>query len=285
MAPEDFEFAARFLKERSGLVLTRDKTYLLENRLMPVVRELKLKSVAELIAAVRAGEPALQTAMIDAMMAKDAAFFRDWKPFVHFRTVVLPNVRVARGIQTRLRVLSAGVSTGQEAHSIAMTIKDVSSSFPGWHVEVVGIDISAPAIAAAAKGVYGQFDVQRGLPIRTLLQYFTKQEDAWVLSDNVRSMVKFQTWNLMDDLFPLGRFDAIFCRNVLVYLDLKTKLELLQKLGRLLVDDGVLYLGLNETVMGVSSNFRAVDPNLGIYAAPPRADRPASLSLAAKVDL
>ena len=134
MAPEDFEFAARFLKERSGLVLTRDKTYLLENRLMPVVRELKLKSVAELIAAVRAGEPALQTAMIDAMMAKDAAFFRDWKPFVHFRTVVLPNVRVARGIQTRLRVLSAGVSTGQEAHSIAMTIKDVSSSFPGWHV-------------------------------------------------------------------------------------------------------------------------------------------------------
>ncbi len=126
--------------------------------------------------------------------------------------------------------------------------------------------------------------MQRGLPIRTILQYFTKQEDAWVLSDNVRSMVKFQTLNLMDDLFPLGRFDAIFCRNVLVYLDLKTKLELLQKLGRLLVDDGALYLGLNETVMGVSSNFRAVDPNLGIYAAH-RADRPASLSLAAKVDL
>jgi len=284
MAPEDFEFAARFLKERSGLVLTRDKTYLLENRLMPVVRDLKLKSVADLIAAVRAGDPALQTAMIDAMMAKDTAFFRDWKPYVHFRTVVLPNVRVARGIQTRFRVLSAGVSTGQEAHSIAMTIKDVSSSFPGWHVEVVGIDISAPAIAAAAKGVYSQFDVQRGLPIRTLLQYFTKREDAWVLSDAVRSMVKFQTWNLMDDLFPLGRFDAIFCRNVLVYLDLKTKLEVLQKLGRLLVDDGVLYLGLNETVMGVSSNFRAVDPNLGIYAAH-RADRPSSLSLAAKVDL
>ncbi len=284
MSPEDFELAARFLKERSGLVLTRDKTYLLENRLMPLVRDLRLKSVADLIAGVRASDPAMQTAVIDAMMAKDTAFFRDWKPYVHFRTVVLPNLRVARGIQTRFRVLSAGVSTGQEAHSVAMTIKDVSSSFPGWNIEVVGIDISATAIAAAAKGIYSQFDVQRGLPIRTLLQYFTKQEDSWVLNDGVRNMVKFQTWNLMDDLFPLGRFDAIFCRNVLVYLDLKTKLEVLQKLGRLLVDDGVLYLGLNETVMGVSSNFRAVDPDLGIYAAH-RADRPASLSLAAKVDL
>jgi len=284
MSPEDFESAAQFLKERSGLVLTRDKTYLLENRLMPVVRELLRKSVSDLIGAVKEGDPVVQAAVIDAMMAKDTGFFRDWKPYVHFRTVVLPNIRVSRGMKSRFRVLSAGVSTGQEAHSVAMTIKDVSSSFPGWQIEVVGIDISASAIAAATKGIYSQFDVQRGLPIRTLLQYFTKQEDAWVIGDNIRSMVKFQAWNLLDDLFPLGRFDAIFCRNVLVYLDLKTKLEVLQKLGRVLVDDGVLYLGLNETVMGVSSNFRAVDPNLGIYAAH-RADRPASLSLAAKVDL
>jgi len=151
-------------------------------------------------------------------------------------------------------------------------------------VEVVGIDISAAAIAAATKGVYNQFEVQRGLPVRTLLQYFTKQDDNWALSDQVKNMVKFQTWNLLDDLYPLGRFDVVLCRNVLVYLDLKTKLEVLQKLARLLVDDGALYLGLNETVMGVSSSFRAIDPDLGIYAAH-RADRPASLSLAAKVDL
>ena len=284
MSPEDFEAAARFVKDRSGLVLTRDKAYLIENRLMPVVRDLRLKSASELIAAAIAGDAALQTAVIDAMMAKDTAFFRDWKPFVHFRTVVLPNLRVSRGMKARFRVLSAGVSTGQEAHSIAMAIRDVSSSFPGWQVDVMGIDISASAITAATQGVYNQFDVQRGLPVRTLLQYFTKQDDAWVLSDSVRNMVKFQTWNLLDDLFPLGRFDAIFCRNVLVYLDLKTKLDVLQKLGRLLVDDGVLYLGTSETVTGISSNFRAVDHELGIYAAH-RADRPASLSLAAKIDL
>ncbi len=284
MSPEDFETAAQFLKERSGLVLTRDKTYLLENRLMPVVRELQLRSVSDLIAVVRGGAPELQTAMVDAMMAKDTGFFGDWKPFVHLRTVVLPNIRVSRGMKARFRILSAGVSTGQEAHSIAMTIRDVSSSFPGWQIEVVGIDISASAIAAASEGVYSQFDVQRGLPIRTLLQYFAKQDDNWVISDNVRSMVKFQPWNLLSNLYPLGRFDAIFCRNVLTYFDLKTKLEVLQKLARLLVDDGVLYLGINETISGVTSNFRAVDPAVGIYASH-RADRPASMSLAVKVDL
>jgi chemotaxis protein methyltransferase CheR len=284
MSPEDFEFGARFVKDRSGLVLTRDKTYLLENRLMPVVRDLQLRSVTELIAALRMGDPALEGAVIDAMMAKDTGFFRDWKPFVHFKTIVLPNIRVSRGMSTRFRVLCAGVSTGQEAHSVAMTIRDVSSSFPGWQIEVVGIDISATAIAAAGEGLYSQFDVQRGLPVRTLLQYFGKRDESWVLNEAVRRMVKFQTWNLLDDLFPLGRFDVILCRNVLVYLDLKTKLDVLQKLGRMLVDDGVLYLGLNETVMGVSSSFRAIDADLGIYAAH-RADRPASLSLAAKIDL
>ena len=284
MIPEEFEQAARFIKDLSGLVLTRDKAYLLENRLMPVVRELHLKSISELIVAVNAGDAGVQTTVVDAMMAKDTAFFRDWNPFTHFRSVVLPNLRVSRGMKRSFRVLSAGVSTGQEAYSVAMSVRDLAASFGGWNIEIVGIDLSASAVAAAIKGQYSQFDVQRGLPVLSLLQHFTKKNDAWVLNDDIRDMVKFQTANLLEDLYPLGRFDAIFCRNVLVYLDLKTKLEVLQKLARVLVDDGVLYLGLNEAVTGIGTNFRAVDAGLGIYAAH-RADRPVSLSLAAKVDL
>jgi len=284
MSPEEFESATRFIKERTGLVLTRDKMYLVENRLMPVVREQRLKSMSDLIAAVNAGDPAMQMAVVDAMMAKETAFFRDWKPFTHFRSVVLPNVRVSRGIKRSLRVLAAGVSTGQEAYSVAMTVHDLASSFSGWQVEVVGIDISPSAIAAAERAVYSQFDVQRGLPILSLLRHFAKQDEAWVLNKDVRSMVRFQTWNLMTDLFPLGRFDVVLCRNVLVYLDLKTKLDVLQKLARVIVDDGVLYLGVNETVTGIASSFRAVDAKLGIYASH-RADRSGAMSLATKVDL
>ena len=266
MVPDDFEYAARLMKERSGLVLTRDKGYLLENRLMPVVRQHNFKSFHELVAALRTGDAALQSSAVDAMMAKDTAFFRDWKPFVHFAKVVLPNVLAARGARRHFRVLCAGVSTGQEAYSIAMMIREAAAQFSGWRVDIVGVDISDSAVAAAVAGHYTQFDVQRGLPIRLLLRYFTKDDRGWQLNGDVRGMVKFQTWNLLGDLYPLGRFDVILCRNVMVYLDLQAKIDLLQKISRTLADDGVLYLGTQEPLTGVSASFRPVNRDLGIYA-------------------
>ncbi len=267
MAPDDFEYAARLMKERSGLVLTRDKGYLLENRLMPVVRQHKFKSFHELVAALRTGDAALQSSAVDAMMAKDTAFFRDWKPFVHFAKVVLPNITHARREKKLFRVLCAGVSTGQEAYSVAMTIRDAAQQFSGWRAEIIGVDLSPTAIAAASNAHYTQFDVQRGLPIKSLLRSFTKDDAGWQLNSDVRDMVKFQTWNLLTDIYPLGRFDVILCRNVMVYLDLQAKIDLLQKISRSLADDGVLYLGTQEPLTGVSAAFRPVNRDLGIYAA------------------
>lgn len=266
MVPDDFEYAARLIKELSGLVLTRDKGYLLENRLMPVVRQHNFKSFHELVAALRTGDATLQSSAVDAMMAKDTAFFRDWKPFVHFAKIVLPNLMQARREKRHFRILCAGVSTGQEAYSIAMLIRDAAAQLTGWRAEIVGVDLSASAIAAAEAGHYTQFDVQRGLPIKALLRSFTRDDSGWQLNGDIRSRVNFQTWNLLDDIFPLGRFDVVLCRNVMVYLDLQAKIDLLQKLSRSLADDGVLYLGTQEPLMGVSAAFRPVNRDLGIYA-------------------
>jgi len=266
MVPDDFEYAARLMKERSGLVLTRDKGYLLENRLMPVVRQHNFKSFHELVAALRTGDATLQSSAVDAMMAKDTAFFRDWKPFVHFAKIVLPNLMQARREKRHFRILCAGVSTGQEAYSIAMLIRDAAAQLTGWRAEIVGVDLSASAIAAAEAGHYTQFDVQRGLPIKALLRSFTRDDSGWQLNGDIRGRVNFQTWNLLDDIFPLGRFDVVLCRNVMVYLDLQAKIDLLQKLSRSLADDGVLYLGTQEPLMGVSAAFRPVNRDLGIYA-------------------
>lgn len=266
MVPDDFEYAARLMKERSGLVLTRDKGYLLENRLMPVVRQHNFKSFHELVAALRTGDATLQSSAVDAMMAKDTAFFRDWKPFVHFAKIVLPNLMQARRERRQFRILCAGVSTGQEAYSIAMSIRDAAAQLTGWRAEIVGVDLSASAIAAAEAGHYTQFDVQRGLPIKALLRSFTRDDNGWQLNGDIRNMVKFQTWNLLEDIFPLGRFDVVLCRNVMVYLDLQAKIDLLQKLSRSLADDGVLYLGTQEPLTGVSAAFRPVNRDLGIYA-------------------
>lgn len=281
MSPEDFEFTARILREQSGLLLTRDKGYLIENRLVPVLRERGYQSVADLVKAMKGGETTLQAALVDAMLPKDTGFFRDWKPFVHFQSVVLPNIVRARGLKKSIRILCAGCSSGQEAHSIAMSLRDAAGALGGWKAEIIGIDLSESAIGAAESGKYSQFDIQRGLPISKLLTYFTKQGEHWSINPGVGSMIEFKTWNLLSDLYPLGQFDVVLCRNVLIYFDLKTKFDVLQKISRVLVDDGVLYLGLDDAISGVSDNFRAVDPEQGIYAVL-RSGQPASSSLAHK---
>ena len=281
MSPEDFEYTARMLREQSGLLLTRDKGYLVENRLVPVLRERGYKTVTDLVEALKGGETSLQAEVVDAMLPKDTGFFRDWKPFVHFQSVVLPNIVRARGLKKSIRILCAGCSTGQEAHSIAMSLRDAASSLAGWKAEIIGIDLSDSAIAAAENGQYSQFDIQRGLPVSKLLTYFTKSEEHWTINVGVGSMIEFKTWNLLKDLYPLGQFDVVLCRNVLVYFDLKTKFDVLQKISRVLVDGGVLYLGLDDAVSGVSENFRAVVPEQGVYAVQ-RSGHPSSSSLANK---
>jgi len=265
--PDDFEFLARLLKERSGLVLTKDKGYLVENRLMPLVRARRFKNLIEMVAALKGGEQSLAESVVEAMMAKDTGFFRDWKPFEHVRTVALPNLLAARKAKRAFRILCAGVSTGQEAYSLAMIMDEMGAAVDGWTVEILGIDLSATAISAATSGLYSQFDVQRGLPIRKLLAYFQKEDDSWRLSEKLRTRATFKAWNLLDDLFPLGRFDLVLCRNVLPYFDMQTKFAVLQKLSRSMTDDGVLYVGLQEVLSGVSASFQAVDAALGIYAA------------------
>lgn len=267
MQPDDFDFLARLLKERSGLVLTRDKGYLVENRLASLVRQRKLRGTSEMLGALRAGDAALVDGVIDAMLSKDTGFFRDWKPFEHLRLMTLPRLLEARRAQRTLRLLSAGAATGQEAYSLAMILHQAAEALEGWSVEIVAIDLSASALAHANAALYSQFDAQRGLPIRTLLTHFDKDDDSWRLREDIRARVQFKVWNLLDDLFPLGKFDVVLCRNVLPYFDLQTRFNVLQKISRGLAEDGALYVGLHEALAGVSPAFRPVEAALGVYQA------------------
>jgi chemotaxis protein methyltransferase CheR len=266
MTPDDFAFITGMIRGRTGFVLTRDKAYIIENRLGPVVRRHRLKGVPELIAAVREGAEDLAGEVLDAMMTKDTGFFRDWKPFVHLRDENLRDLSHARARDKSVRILCAGVSTGQEAYSAALTVLESGWFMSDWNVDIVGIDLSVSALAVAARAAYTQFEVQRGLPIQVLAHHFTKQDDAWLLDDAVRRMVEFKTWNLLADLTPLGRFDVVMCRNVLAYFDLQSKAAVLRNLARLLPQDGRLYLGAAETPSGVTEGFRTVDAALAVYA-------------------
>ncbi len=266
MRAEDFDLLQTLLKQRSGLVLTRDKAYLLESRLMPVARKWNLKSVQDLVAAVRGRRDERLVAHItEAMTTNESSFFRDGRPFEQLAERTLPAMLAARSAQRRIRIWSAACSSGQEPYTIAMLLKEQGAKLSGWSIEIVATDLSTEILKKARAGVYSQFEVQRGLPITLLVKYFSQHGDKWELNPDIRKMVQFREFNLLTDLTPLGKFDIVFCRNVLIYFDQPTKAKVLDGIARLMPPDGVLYLGGAETVLGITNRFRPVDGQRGIY--------------------
>ena len=266
MKPEDFSFIATLLKERSGLVLTPDKAYLLESRLMPVARKRGLKGLEDLVSGLRQRDDALVREVTEAMTTNESFFFRDVKPFDQFRDVVLPYMMQARAARKTLRIWCAASSSGQEPYSLAMLLKEQSAKLAGWKVEIVGTDISREILEKARAGVYSQFEVQRGLPITLLVKYFKKNGDVWQIDPAIRAMVQYKELNLLGEFQGLGQFDVVYCRNVLIYFDQPTKTKVLAKIAKTMADDGVLYLGGAETVLGISDRFKAIPGQRGIYA-------------------
>jgi len=267
MKPEDFSFFCKLILERTGLVLGADKAYLIESRLTPVSRKHNIAGLDALAAALRQGrDQALLRDFTDALMTNESFFFRDGKPFEQFRQVVLPRLLAARAQQRQFRIWSAACSTGQEAYSLAMILKEEAAKFQGWKIEIVGTDISQEVLARAKSGIYTQFEVQRGLPIQLLVKYFKQDGDKWQIAADIRSMVQYREFNLLEDPLVLGRFDVVFCRNVLIYFDQGTKSLILDRVSKLLPADGLLYLGGAETVLGVSDRFEPLAGHRGIYA-------------------
>jgi chemotaxis protein methyltransferase CheR len=250
-----FQTLRQFLYERSGLSLDGDKLYLLESRLLPIAREAGLIDLASLTKRLQAGDRELAQSVIDAMTTNETFFFRDRIPFDKFRKVMLPRLLDARAADRRLRVWCAACSTGQEPYSLAMLLDEEARRLTGWSIEILATDLSHRAIEIARQGLYSQFEVQRGLPITLLLRYFQRAGDRWQVNEFLRSRVTFREFNLLSDFRPLGTFDAIFCRNVLLYFDVPTKRDILARLSKALAPDGFMLMGSAETVIGLSDAF------------------------------
>lgn len=149
-----------------------------------------------------------------------------------------------------------------------MILKEAAAQFPGWKFEILATDISHEILAQARAGLYSQFEVQRGMPIQMLMKYFTQVDDKWKISDDVKSMIKYDYFNLLDPLTRLGRFDVVFCRNVLIYFDKDTKAKILDNIAGLLEKDGFLFLGGAETVLGLTNAFQPMKDQRGLYVHP-----------------
>lgn len=266
MKPEDFDLLAGILKDRSGLSIGQDKVYLLESRLTPVAKKNGLGDLDTLIKEVRLRRTeALLFDITEAMTTNESFFFRDATPFETFEKSIMPKMLEQTATKKSLRIWSAACSTGQEAYSLAMILREMAPKLVGWRIEIVGTDISKEVLEKSKAGIYSQFEVQRGLPINYLMKYFTQISELWQIDAAIRAMVTYKEFNLLKDLKSLGTFDIIFCRNVLIYFDQPTKTQVLDAMSGILAKDGCLFMGAAETVLGISDIFKPVPGHRGVY--------------------
>jgi chemotaxis protein methyltransferase CheR len=260
MTAQDFEYVCRLVRDRSAVVLETGKEYLVEARLAPVVGQLKLGSITELVGRLRSGpDDGLIARVVEAMVTTETSFFRDLHPFETLRKTVLPELIRRRADERRLSVWCAACSTGQEPYSLAILLREHFPDLAGWRVNVLATDLSVEVLARAREGRYTQAEANRGLPAALLVKYFRQHGSAWELAEDVRRAVEFRELNLVRPWPLLPRMDLVFLRNVMIYFDVDTKKAILGRVARLLRPDGYLLLGGAETTLNLDDSFRRVE--------------------------
>jgi chemotaxis protein methyltransferase CheR len=269
MTPADIELLVALCRSRAGLRVDPAKPYLIDSRLAPLARREGYGSIGDMIKAMRASrEERLIWAVVEAMTLNETAFFRDREPFDQFAQDILPTLARLRG-GAPIRVWSAGCATGQEAYSLAMLVDEARGQLGAARIELFGSDLAEACLEKAQSGLYTQFEVQRGLPIKLLVQHFEKAEEMWALTPRIRQMVRWRRINLIADITKLGQFDVIFCRNVLSSFDEAVRKRVLENIAALLPGDGYLVLGVRESAADVTEAFKPVSGKPGLFARNP----------------
>lgn len=252
----DFDYIRKFAKDTAAIVIEPDREYFVEARIGPLAESKGFPSIADLVRGMRMQNDLSQLHLhvLDALTVNETFFFRDVHPFDALRTKAIPEL-AAEAKGRRLQIWSAASSTGQEAYSIAMMLKEMS---PTWGTDTVGIhgtDLTERVLSQAREGNYSQFEVNRGLPAALLIRYFRQEGSRWILREDVRDMVKFRRMNLVEPWLNLPLFDLIMLRNVLIYFEVDVKKKILENMVRQLQPGGYLVLGSAETTMGLCSSL------------------------------
>ncbi len=257
LTPQNYELLKKTLKEVSGLHLTDNKMYLVETRLQAVAKDYGFKSLNELIDGLKG--PQLQKLKVDiseAMATPETFFFRDKKPFDLFKSEVVPHLNDHSRAKRSLSIWCAACSSGQEPYSLAMIVDELKqTTLAGWDIRILATDFSEKILKKAQAGIYSQFEVQRGLPIQYLMKHFEQKPDGWHVKSSLKSYIDFRNFNLLQSPLHLGRFDVIFCRNVLFYFERGDKAKILKNISDVTNDGGVMFLGAAETTVGVTDMF------------------------------
>jgi chemotaxis protein methyltransferase CheR len=243
----DADFLRSVVVRNSGNHVDPSRDYLFESRLQPVLRDRGLETLDQLVAALRMDSDfRLQRSVAEAMTINETSFFRDTASFDLLREELLPALIAARRERRVLRLWSAASSSGQEAYSLAMMVREYFPALASWKVEILGTDISAAMVERSRAGCYQRIEINRGLPARFLLKYMVRSGDEWEAAPDVRSLCSFQQRNLCDPVTRAEKFDVILLRNVMIYFPAETRRKILLDMHRSLAPDGALLLGMSE---------------------------------------
>ena len=257
---------ASLLEARTGQQLTMSRRWRIETALGALLRERGIASLDELITILVMGrEPSLSNQVVEALLNNETYFFRDRTPFDLLARHALPALARTRSSGRRIRIWSAGCSTGQEAYSLAMLFAESQPAWSGWTVDILATDVSSSVIDRARTGVYSQFEVQRGLGINQTIRWFEESEGGWRAVEALRRPVRFQVHNLLEPPPHPGQFDIVLCRNVLLYLCAEKRALAFDRLASAMAPDGWLMLGAGETVIGQTRKFASDAEARGLY--------------------
>ncbi len=260
ISTQDYDLFCSFLEEACGIVLGENKHYLVDSRLSRILKELALGSVGDLINRVKK-EPRsnLRERIIDAMTTNETLWFRDNHPYALLKGLIFPELAKQRFSQ--LRIWSAACSTGQEPYSISMIAQEYLRSKPGSlpnNFQIVATDISPTVLEQAREGSYDDLALSRGLPAERKAKFFSQDGTSWKVKDDIRKRIQFNELNLMKSYTSLGKFNVIFCRNVLIYFSTELKRDILRRLAQSLVPGGYLYVGSTETLTNYTDDFETL---------------------------
>jgi chemotaxis protein methyltransferase CheR len=257
----EFQYIANLVGQNSGIVLEAGKEYLVEMRLAPLLKQLQLPSLGDLIAYVhtKSDDKEVTAAITDAMTTNETSFFRDPGLFEALRKQIMPELIDKQSHELHLNIWCAACSTGQEPYTIAIMILEhfpvVAST---WNVRIWATDICKATLQRALEGKYSQLEVNRGLPAANLVKYFVRHGLTWRVTDDVRRLVEFAEMNLIKTWPSLPQMDLVLLRNVLIYFNIETKKQILQKMQQVLKPTSYLFLGSAETTINIENSYKIV---------------------------
>ena len=265
LAPSYYEALRRLTLELAGVNLGTNHAFLVETRLSRLARDEGYASLEAMINELfKTGGSRLAVQVVSALTERDTHFFKDARAFSRLRETVIPDLHRKRG-GGRVRLLSFGCASGQEAYGMAMIVHEMREQLDGLKIDIVGVDYPSQALDSARLGRYTHFDVQRGLPIQRLVDHFDQVESDWVVKDHIRNMVEFRDIHLLSKLDSLEEFHAVMFCGSLPHYSAPARVRVLRGLTGLVKQHGYLILGEGENLKKMNFGFDRVDNERGIY--------------------